>query len=133
MVIYSIKLNGDLCTFDLYNIFIFLQNKKMVVNFPCYVKTQEVLSLDELVFEIKEGNLVEAVLPNRTLKYQWEFLVFDDGEDKRAVIPARMSKDKLKSWIEGLLPVESAEERKDRLRWERENELRAASIDESYF
>ena len=103
----------------------------MVVNFPSYVKTQEVLSLDEMVFEIKEGTLIEAALPNWELKYQWEYLVFDGGNDKRAVIPAQMSKAKLKSWIESLLPVETAEEREERLRWEQENELRAASLEET--
>lgn len=41
-----------------------------------------------------------------------------------------MTKAKLKSWIEGLLPVETAEEREERLRWEQENELRAASLEE---
>lgn len=102
----------------------------MVVNFPSYVKTQQVLSLDELVFEIKEGTLIEAALPNGELKYQWEYLVFDGGEDKRAVIPAQMTKTKLKERVEGLLPVETEEEREERLRWEQENELRAASIDE---
>ena len=103
----------------------------MVVNFPCYVKTQEVLDLEELVFEIKEGRFIEAALPNGTLYDRWEYLVFDDGwSDKRAVIPAQMSKDKLAKWIEGLLPVETEEEREERLRWEQENELRAASLEE---
>lgn len=105
----------------------------MVINFPCYVKTQEVLDLEELVFEIKEGSFIEAALPNGTLYDRWEYLVFDDGwSDKRAVIPAQMSKDKLAKWIEGLLPVETEEERKERLRWEQENELRAASFEEAW-
>ena len=102
----------------------------MVVNFPVTIKTQDVMHIDEVVFEIKEGNLVEAALPNGTLKYQWEYLVFDGWDDKRAVIPAQMSKAKLKSWIEGLLPVETEEEKMERLRWEQENELRAASLEE---
>ena len=103
----------------------------MVVNFPAIVKTQDVLNLEQLVFEIKEGTLVEAALPNWTLSYQWDYLVFDGGkDDKRAVIPAQMTKVKLAKWIEGLLPVETEEEREERLRWEQENELRAASIDE---
>lgn len=42
----------------------------MVCNFPCIVKTQDIMSLDELVFEIKEGNFVEAALPNGTLVEQ---------------------------------------------------------------
>ena len=103
----------------------------MVVNFPAIVKTQDVLNLEQLVFEIKEGTLVEAALPNWTLNYQWDYLVFDGGkDDKRAVIPSQMTKAKLKSWIEGLLPVETEEERQERLRWEQENELRAASLEE---
>ena len=36
----------------------------MVINFPAIVKTQDVLNLEQLVFEIKEGTLVEAALPN---------------------------------------------------------------------
>ena len=103
----------------------------MVVNFPAIVKTQDVLNLEQLVFEIKEGTLVEAALPNWTLNYQWDYLVFDGGkDDKRAVIPAQMTQAKLAKWIEGLLPVETEEEKEERLRWEQENELRAASIDE---
>lgn len=105
----------------------------MVVNFPSYVKTQEVLSLDELVFEIKEGTLIEAALPNGELKYQWEYLVFDGGEDKRAIIPAQMTKTKLKERVEGLLPVETEEEKKERLRWEQENQLRAAGLEENCY
>jgi len=102
----------------------------MVVNFPAIVKTQDVLNLEQLVFEIKEGSFIEAALPNGTLYDRWEYLVFDDGwNDKRAVIPAQMSKAKLARWIEGLLPVETEEEKQERLRWEQENELRAAGIE----
>ena len=106
----------------------------MVINFPAIVKTQDVLNLEQLVFEIKEGTLVEAALPNWTLSYQWEYLVFDGGkDDKRAVIPAQMTQAKLAKWIEGLLPVETEEEREERLRWEQENELRAAGLEETCY
>ena len=38
--------------------------------------------------------------------------MFDGGkDDKRAVIPAQMTQAKLAKWIEGLLPVETEEER----------------------
>lgn len=117
--------------------FYLFKNIKMVMNFPAIVKTTDVLSPEDLVNEIKNGNLVEAQLPNGVLKLsqEWNFLVFDGltttGEhDKRALMIHSKTDDELAKWINNLIPVESEEDRIDRLRWEQENELRAASIDE---
>jgi hypothetical protein len=50
--------------------------------------------------------------------------------DKRALMIHSKTDEQLAERINGLIPVESEEDRIDRLRWEQENELRAASIDE---
>ena len=106
-------------------------------NFPSIVKTTDILSPEDLVLEIRNGNLVEAQLPNGVLKLSNDgnFLMFDGqtktGEhDKRALVISSKSNKQLKEWINNLLPVETEEEREERLRAEQENELRAASIDE---
>lgn len=44
----------------------------MVCNFPAIVKTTDVLSPEDLVNEIKNGNLIEAQLPNGVLKLSSE-------------------------------------------------------------
>lgn len=117
--------------------FYLFKNIKMVCNFPAIVKTTDVLSPEDLVNEIKSGNLIEATLPNwvLTLSQEWNFLFFNwtttTGEkDKRALMIHSKTDEQLAERINGLIPVESEEDRIDRLRWEQENELRAASIDE---
>lgn len=109
----------------------------MVCNFPAIVKTTDVLSPEDLVNEIKSGNLIEAQLPNGVLKLssEWNFLVFDGltttGEhDKRALMISSKTDWQIAEWISNLIPVESKEDREDRLRWEQENELRAAGLEE---
>lgn len=118
--------------------FYLFKNIKMVCNFPAIVKTTDVLSPEDLVNEIKSGNLIEAQLPNGVLKLssEWNFLVFDGltttGEhDKRALMISSKTDWQIAEWISNLIPVESEEDRIDRLRWEQENELRAASLEES--
>lgn len=118
--------------------FYLFKNIKMVCNFPAIVKTTDILSPEDLVTEIKNGNLIEAQLPNWVLKLssEWNFLVFDGltttGEhDKRALMIHSKTDEQLAERINGLIPVESKEDREDRLRWEQENELRAAGLEES--
>lgn len=109
-----------------------------MLTFPATLKTTDILDVEDLVTEIKKGNLIEASMPNGVLKISdnGNFLIFDGltttGEwNKRAVHIASKNEQELKVWIENLIPVESEEDRIDRLRWEQENELRAASIEES--
>lgn len=106
-------------------------------NFPSIVKTTDILSPEDLVLEIRNGNLVEAQLPNGVLKLSNDgnFLMFDGqtktGEhDKRALVISSKSNKQLKEWINNLLPVETEEEKEERLRAEQENELRAAGLEE---
>lgn len=119
-----------------------------MLTFPATLKTTDILDVEDLVTEIKKGNLIEASMPNGVLKISdnGNFLIFDGltttGEwNKRAVHIASKNEQELKVWIENLIPVESEEDREDRLRTEyamekyyeeKENDLRAASFEEDW-
>lgn len=109
-----------------------------MLNFPAIIKTTDILSPQDLVTEIRNGNLIEATLPNwvLTLSQEWNFLFFNWTtttweKDKRALMIHSKTDEELVQRVNNLIPVESEEDRIDRLRWEQENELRAASIEES--
>lgn len=102
-------------------------------NFPSIVKTTDVLSIDQLITEIRECNLVEAQLPNGVLRMNdsWTLIIFDWDDNKCGTLQSAHDDEELKQWIENLLPKETEEEREERLRWEQENQLRAAGLEES--
>ena len=114
-----------------------------VMTFPAIVKSKNLLSPEKLVKEIREGNLIEAILPNWVLRLseEWNFLLFDwettSGEhDKRALIICSKNDEELVKRVRNLIPVETIEEREDRIRTEYdmenyyENQIRAAGLEE---
>lgn len=112
--------------------FYFLQYIKMVLNFPATVKESTLLSVEDLVTEVTNSTLVEACAPNWLFKLSEDgnLLIFEWDSQKAAVKIDSLSEDELKLWILRLMPKETEEEREERLRWEQENELRAASLEE---
>lgn len=104
----------------------------MVLNFPSTIKTYPLLSLEDVITEIRLGNLIEAACPNGVLKLSEDesLLIFEWDSQKAAIKIDSATDEELELWIQRLMPRESEEEREERLRWEQENELRAASIDE---
>lgn len=121
-----------------------------MLTFPAIIKTTDVLSPEDLVNEIRNGNLIEASLPNGVLKLssEWNFLFFEWvtttwEKDKRALMIHSKTDEELAQRVSNLIPVESKEDREDRLRTEYamekyyeekrddENQLRAAGLEES--
>ena len=97
----------------------------MIVNFPAIIKSKDLLSPENLVREIREGNLIEAQLPNGilTLSDNWLFIVFEWitttwEKDKRALLIHPKTDEELVERVRNLIPVETREEREERMKTE---------------
>ena len=104
-----------------------------VLNFPCVVKTEDFLDINDLVVYIKSGCLVEAQMPNGVLSLSDDekFLIFTWDGVKEWVLIKWKDNDSIKNWIKEKFPKVTEEERREKELQEAEYDLRACALSEA--
>ena len=103
-----------------------------VLNFPCVVKTEDFLDINDLVVYIKSGCLVEAQMPNGVLSCEdGKYLTFKWDDYSEWISIKWKDNNEIKNWIKSKYPQVSEEDWREKQLQEMEYDLRATSLSEA--